>query len=251
MANGSLDLTTVTAPNPGPMTLEGTNTYLVGREPTLVIDPGPADESHVEVILEAIEARGGHSGIVTTHDHGDHSGALSLMDEAPSRLEEGEEVGGLRAISTPGHAEDHFCLILEPGHPAHQDESVGRVVFVGDLLLGTGSGLVPPRSEGGSLADYLDSLRKVRDLGPDLLYPGHGPVIELPDEVIGRYIEHRLEREARLIEALASGERSRGVLLDNVWDDVPTELRPAAALAMEAHLEKLHDDGVVEFDSIV
>lgn len=250
MSEGSLDLTTVTAPNPGPMTLDGTNTYLVGRKPTLVIDPGPADESHVEVLLAAIEARGGHAGLITTHGHSDHSGALGLIDEPAAELEDGAVVGGLRALATPGHAEDHFCLILDPGHPAHLDESVGRVVFVGDLLLGTGSGLVPPRSEGGSLTDYLDSLHKLRELEPDLLYAGHGPVIEHPAEVIDRYIEHRLEREARLIRALDSGERSRERLLDLVWDDVPAELRPAAALAMQAHLEKLEEDGFVRLETI-
>jgi glyoxylase-like metal-dependent hydrolase (beta-lactamase superfamily II) len=249
MASGSLDLTTITAPNPGPMTLTGTNTYLVGRNPTLVIDPGPADESHVEIVLEAIESRGGHAGVILTHGHGDHSDSLGLMRETAVLLEDSIDVGGLQAVATPGHATDHFCLILDPGHPAHGDESVGRVIFVGDLLLGTGSGLVPPRSEGGSLADYLDSLQKVRDLEPDLLYPGHGPVIEDPTDTIAAYIQHRLDREGRLIEALESGERSRARLLDLVWDDVPAELRPAAALAMQAHLEKLIDDGVPGADS--
>lgn len=250
MASGSLDLTAITAPNPGPMTLTGTNTYLVGRAPTLVIDPGPADESHVEIVLEAIESRGGHAGIILTHGHGDHSDALRLMRETAVALEDSIAVGGLRAIATPGHATDHFCLILDPGHPAHGDESVGRVVFVGDLLLGTGSGLVPPRSEGGSLADYLDSLRKVRDLEPDLLHPGHGPVIEDPVGTIDTYIQHRLDREGNLIGALTAGERSREKLLDLVWDDVPDELRPAAALAMQAHLEKLEDEGLISADEL-
>jgi len=250
MAQPTLDLTTITAPNPGPMTLTGTNTYLVGRGPTLVIDPGPADEAHVEIVLEAIESRGGHGGIVVTHRHGDHSDALGLMQETAVTLADSEEVGGLRAVATPGHAVDHFCLILEPEHPAHREESVGRVVFVGDLLLGTGSGLVPPRAEGGSLADYLDSLRRVRALEPDLLYPGHGPVIEDPTGVIDAYLQHRLDREGRLIEALDTGERSRERLLDLVWDDVPAELRPAAALAMQAHLEKLIDDGLLAADSL-
>lgn len=250
MANGLLDLTTITAPNPGPMTLTGTNTYLIGREPTLVIDPGPADESHVEVVLEAIESRGGHGGIILTHSHADHSAALELMQEAAVELIDSKEVGGLEAVATPGHATDHFCLILDPGHEAHHEESVGRVVFVGDLLLGTGSGLVPPRSEGGSLADYLNSLRKVRDLDADLLYPGHGPVIEDPASLIDEYIEHRLDREGRLIEALQAGERSRDALLDLVWDDVPPQLRPAAGLAMQAHLEKLLDEGVAGAEEV-
>ena len=251
VAAGSLDLTKITAPNPGPMTLDGTNTYLIGREPTLVIDPGPADESHVEIVSAAIEERGGHGGIILTHRHGDHSDALELMMETETRLEDGMIVGGLTAVASPGHAPDHFCLVLDPGHPSHLDETVGRVVFVGDLMLGTGSGLVPPRSQGGSLADYLDSLRRIRDLEPDLLYPGHGPAIEDPGTTIDSYLSHRLERESRLKDALESGERSREGLLDLVWDDVPDELRPAAALAMQAHIEKLADEGFTSAESLI
>jgi glyoxylase-like metal-dependent hydrolase (beta-lactamase superfamily II) len=90
----------------------------------------------------------------------------------------------------------------------------------------------------------------LRALEPDLLYPGHGPVIEDPAAVIDTYLQHRLDREGRLIEVLDAGERSREKLLDLVWNDVPAELRPAAALAMQAHLEKLIDDGLLAADSL-
>lgn len=232
------------------MTLEGTNTYLVGRAPTLVIDPGPADESHVEVLTATIDHRGGHGGILLTHSHRDHRDALDLMREREVTLEDGQIHGGLRAVATPGHAQDHFCLVLDPGHPAHQDPSVGRVVFTGDLILGAGSGLVPPRSQGGSLADYLDSLRRIRQLDSDLLYPGHGPVIEDPAAAIDSYIHHRLEREEGLVAALGEGERSRERLLDRVWSDVPDLLRPAADLALQAHLEKLSEEGMTAADEV-
>jgi glyoxylase-like metal-dependent hydrolase (beta-lactamase superfamily II) len=112
-----------------------------------------------------------------------------------------------------------------------------RVCFTGDLILGAGSTIVPP--SGGSLAAYLDSLRRVGELDLELLCPGHGPYVTDPKRKIEEYVAHRLERERKLVVALEAGERSRARLLDLAWDDVPAELRPMAAIAMEAHLEKL------------
>jgi glyoxylase-like metal-dependent hydrolase (beta-lactamase superfamily II) len=140
-------------------------------------------------------------------------------------------VGPLTALPTPGHARDHVVFTW------------GDVCFCGDLILGEGSSIVPPAVFGGSLSDYMASLERVRDLGARLLAPGHGPLIEDPAAKIDEYLAHRTEREERLLAALDSGERSRGRLLDAVWDDVPQVLRPAAAVAMEAHLEKLGAEG--------
>ncbi len=117
------------------------------------------------------------------------------------------------------------------------------VCFCGDLILGEGSSIVPPAAFGGSLADYMRSLRRVRELDVVLLAPGHGPLITAPKAKIDEYIAHREEREARLVAALDAGERSRARLLDAAWDDVPEILRPAAAMAMQAHLEKLEAEG--------
>ncbi len=108
-------------------------------------------------------------------------------------------------------------------------------------MLGRGSSFVPPG--GGSLAAYLDSLERLRAADLELLYPGHGPLIEDPAAKIDEYLEHRLMRERRLLAELEKGERSRARLLALVWDDVPDELRPAAAVVMQAHLEKLEAEG--------
>jgi glyoxylase-like metal-dependent hydrolase (beta-lactamase superfamily II) len=239
------------------MTLEGTNTYLVGRDPAYVIDPGPAIDSQLEAIQAAAAERGGIAGILLTHSHADHSAAVPLLD-APllwgwvSDTDESaipdasvlpgthtvsvgqdtyREVGPFTALSSPGHAADHVCFVR------------GEVCFCGDLILGHGSSIVPPQAMGGSLADYMRSLEAVRALDAELLCPGHGPWITDPAGKIEEYAAHRLDRERKLVEALDGGERSRERLLDVAWGDVPEPLRPAAALAMEAHLERLEAQG--------
>jgi len=233
------DVTRLVAPNPGPMTLEGTNTYVVGREPAVVIDPGPADRGHVEVVRSTAEERGGIGSVLLTHSHGDHAGGVELLGVEPERPSDGESAAGLTAIATPGHAPDHLCFLLEPGHSAAGPDARAATCFAGDLILGEGSTFVPPRERGGSLTAYLDSLRRLRALELELIYPGHGPEITDPAAKIDEYIEHRLDRESRLVAALERGERSRGRLLAEVWDDVPEPLLPVAAVVMEAHLEKL------------
>jgi glyoxylase-like metal-dependent hydrolase (beta-lactamase superfamily II) len=219
------DLERIVAPNPSPMTLDGTNTYVVGRDPATVIDPGPADESHIQRVRDEAEARGGLGDVLLTHSHFDHAEGAPLLSETARVPQDGEVVAGLEAIGTPGHAEDHVCFLI------------GKVLFTGDLILGEGSTIVPP--DGGSLAAYLDSLHRVAELDLALLAPGHGPLVDDPAAKIAEYIEHRMMRERRLLEQFERGERSRAVLLRAVWDDVPEELLPAAAEVMKAHLQKL------------
>lgn len=225
------------ADNPGPMTLTGTNTYLVGTDPCWVIDPGPEDPRHVAAIEAAVRERGGAAGVLLTHSHNDHTGAVEtlgvevvgLVDGL--RFEIGPSTGSwLTAVATPGHAVDHFCFFTDDG-----------VCFSGDLILGWGSTYVPP--DGGSLAAYMDSLRLVAAREPGLICPGHGPWITDPPAKIGEYLEHRESRERGLVEALDRGERSRMSLLEEVWSDVPELLRPAAAVVMEAHIQKLGNEG--------
>jgi glyoxylase-like metal-dependent hydrolase (beta-lactamase superfamily II) len=225
------DVQRLTAPNPGPMTLDGTNTYVVGRDPAVVIDPGPDDAGHIEAIREVVEGRGGIGTVLLTHSHSDHAGGVEALGLEPARPADGENVAGLRALATPGHAADHFCFLLD------------RACFTGDLILGEGSTIVGPREMGGSLVDYMRSLEKLRALDLTTLYPGHGPEVTDPEAKIAEYIEHRMMRERRLVAALERGERSKAALLAEVWDDVPEQLRGAAAIAMQAHLEKLEDEG--------
>lgn len=214
------------APNPGPMTLAGTNTYLFGANPCAVIDPGPDDAGHLDAIRAAAEKRGGIGVVLLTHGHGDHADGAERLGVEVIRPGDGEEHAGLRAVATPGHSPDHVCLMTGDG-----------VCFSGDLVLGTGSTFVPP--DGGSLAAYMDSLRRMQAEPIELIAPGHGPWIVDPAAKLAEYIEHREMRERRLLAALERGERSRDALLDEAWSDVPAELREAAAMVMEAHLDKL------------
>ena len=228
-----LDFERLVAPNPGPMTLEGTNTYVVGRNPCWVIDPGPEDHGHLDRIRAEGEARGGISGYLLTHGHADHSEAVEAFGYPPA-------VGApFEQIATPGHANDHIAFFAD------------GVCFCGDLILGHGSAIVPPKEMGGSLADYMESLAKVAALGAQVLAPGHGPLIDDPSAKIDEYIKHRLMREQLLVEALESRERSRERLLAAAWSDVPEAMRPAAAFAMQAHLEKLADEDRVVLSGLV
>jgi glyoxylase-like metal-dependent hydrolase (beta-lactamase superfamily II) len=211
------------------MTLEGTNTYLVGADPVTVIDPGSADPGHLDAIRAAGDERGGIGLVLLTHSHADHTNGAEELGAEVVLPVGGESHGGLRAVATPGHAADHVAFLGGDG-----------VCFAGDLVLGLGSTIVPPG--GGSLAAYMSSLRLLQAEPIDLIAPGHGPWITDPAAKLAEYLEHREMRERRLVEALDAGERSRAALLQTVWDDVPLELLPMAAMAMEAHLEKLEEE---------
>lgn len=211
------------------MTLEGTNTYLVGRDPAYVIDPGPADDDHIDAIHSEGARRGGIAAVLLTHSHADHAAAAGLLQAPLLRAWPGEAAGPFEVIATPGHADDHVCFVAE------------RTCFAGDLILGEGSSFVPP--DGGSLTAYLSSLRLIQEIELELIYPGHGPPITDPEAKIAEYIEHRLERERKLVEALQRGERSRRRLLAAAWDDVPERMHPVAAIVMQAHLDKLEAEG--------
>jgi glyoxylase-like metal-dependent hydrolase (beta-lactamase superfamily II) len=216
----------VRAPNPSVLTLDGTNSYVVGR---WVVDPGPSIPSHLDAVRDA--AADGIEGVVLTHSHADHSEAADAFD-APAVLPgDGDTVGPFTALGTPGHSADSVCLLL------------GRICFTGDTVLGEGSVFIAPGE--GSLSAYLDSLRRLRALDLEVLCPGHGPCVWDPAAKLDEYIAHRLDRERRLVEALEAGLRSFDELLDAAWSEVPAELRPAARLTLEAHLEKLRLEGRV------
>ncbi len=214
----------VRAPNPSALTLEGTNTYVVGR---WVVDPGPADQGHLDAVRRA--AVDGIEGVVLTHDHADHAGGAAQLGAPVSLPGEGEAVGPFRALATPGHSPDSVCLVA------------GRACFTGDTVLGSGSVFIAPGE--GSLSAYLDSLRRLRELELEVLCPGHGPYVWDPGAKLDEYIAHRLSRERRLLEALDAGLRTRDELLDSAWSDAPPELRDFAALSLASHLEKLAEEG--------
>jgi glyoxylase-like metal-dependent hydrolase (beta-lactamase superfamily II) len=159
-------------------------------------------------------------------------GARGAVDAV---IGDGDAAGPFTAVATPGHAPDHLAYVLPDG-----------AAFSGDAVLGRGSvGVTPGKGAEGrsSLGAYLDGLRRLREYPMTTIYPGHGPIVDDPLAKIDEYLDHRLDRERRLIAALDGGARSVDAMLDQVWDDVPPELRPAAAVTLAAHLEKLEEDG--------
>ncbi len=232
----------IRASNPGPYSLTGTNSWVVGRNPAWLVDPGPALEEHLAALVEELDARGGLGGIALTHDHLDHTeGVPELRGRFPQapvgaargdidrQLSDGATFGPLLVLASPGHAADHLIFIS------------GHVAFTGDAVLGQGSVFISP--DPGALTGYLEALARLRELELALLCPGHGPIVTDPAGKLDEYIAHRLERERRLIAALNAGKRNERELLDSAWDDAPAELRPAAAVTLAAHLDKLADEG--------
>lgn len=237
------DVVCIRADNPSLFTLTGTNTWIVGRDHAWVIDPGPALPEHAAAVIAEVERRGGLAGIALTHDHADHTGALPALrahfgpaapvaaarGDVELLLSDGDSAGPLQALSTPGHAPDHLAFLH------------GTIAFTGDAVLGSGSVFVMP--DPGALAGYLAGLARLRAREPALLCPGHGPLVEDPQAKLDEYVAHRLERERLLLEALDRGARSTDELLDAAWSDAPAALRPAAAVTLAAHLDKLADEG--------
>jgi glyoxylase-like metal-dependent hydrolase (beta-lactamase superfamily II) len=229
----------VLAPNPAPFTLDGTRSWLVGE--TLMIDPGPAIDSHVDALLAAQPRV---ATILVTHRHADHapaavdvarrSGARILapegvLDDAivERRLVDGEAIecegAVITAIATPGHTAEHF--------------------FTGDTILGEGTTAIFPPD--GVMADYMASLRKLRALAPRAIYPGHGPVRTDAVEWIDYYIAHREERERQILEALGEGPLGVAELRARIYPDLHAELRSAAEMQLLAHARHLADRGLV------
>lgn len=242
------DIVLVRADNPSPLTLTGTNTWIVGRDPCWVVDPGPALDAHLDALVVEIERRGGAGGIAVTHDHFDHAegteglrvrlgGTVPVAAArlaANVRLADGDAFGPLRAIATPGHAPDHLAF------------ACGDVLFTGDAVLGEGTAFLFP--EPGALHAYLQALEHLRALEAEVICPGHGPVIRDPRAKLDEYLAHRLDREARLVAGLEEGRRTVDALLDAAWDDVPDALRPVAAVTLATHLDKLADEGRLPAD---
>lgn len=250
------------ARNPGFMTGPGTNTYLVGIGPYLVIDPGPEDSVHVERILSATGRR--IDAVLATHTHPDHSPAANAIAAAtgakimgkhtpvhgrqdasfaPSReLGDGDEVAvdgfTLRAVHTPGHASNHLCYLLQGS----------GLLFTGDHLMQGSTVVIGPPD--GSMSEYLHSLARLQQEPVTRLAPGHGLVIEDAQAEIVRIIAHRLQREAKVVERLGrAGTATVDTLVASVYDDVDPRLHPVAKSSLLAHLLKLEQEGRVVRDS--
>jgi glyoxylase-like metal-dependent hydrolase (beta-lactamase superfamily II) len=210
----------VRAPNPSPLTLSGTNTYIVDG---WVIDPGPDIPSHLDAVAAAVETP---HGILLTHDHADHSEAAAPLAERLGVEVVAPQAGPFDVIALPGHADDHVVFLA------------GRHAFTGDAVLGEGSVFVS-----GRLREYLDGLKRLRALDLERIHPGHGDEVDDPNAKLDEYLAHRLDRENKLLAALESGAESEDELLDAAWADAPAAVRPFAAITLRAHLDKLREEG--------
>jgi glyoxylase-like metal-dependent hydrolase (beta-lactamase superfamily II) len=235
------DVVGIRADNSGPFSLSGTNSWIVGREPAWLIDPGPDLPDHLDAISEEIDERGGLAAIMLTHDHSDHSEAVPEMLRrfspspfaaargATTVLADGDRYGPFDVLAVPGHAPDHLVFLFDD------------VAFTGDVVLGEGSVFIAP--DPGALSGYLDGLRRLLERTPAVLAPGHGPVVTDARAKLTEYIEHRAARERALLAALDGGARTIDAMVAAAWGDAPAQLRPAVEVTLAAHLDKLEDEG--------
>jgi len=246
----------ITAPNPGPLTGPGTNTYILGKEKIILLDPGPDDPSHLENILSAVDHK--ITTILVTHTHDDHSpaakplaektGALLIGAEhlddgyqdrtfhADRKIHHGELLSTgeltIEAIHTPGHVGNHFCYFLK------EEE----MLFTGDHIMeGSTVVIIPPS---GDMADYIASLELLKRYPIQSMAPGHGHLILQPMDYIDHLIAHRLKREQKVIEGLKkSSEISLENLTKIVYEDVDPAMHGIASISLWAHLLKLQKEG--------
>lgn len=236
-----MNIRSITAPNPGPFTLDGTRTYLI--DDSIVIDPGPDIESHVDAIVDAMPAL---TTIFITHRHGDHAPAAvplkqrtharivappGVLDETDRIVRSGEVVEGLEVIATPGHTSEHVCYLTPDGD-----------LFTGDTILGFGTTAIFPPD--GNMRDYITSLRTLRAREPKRIWPAHGPTRDDAVALIDEYIAHRLQREQQVIEALKQGAKTTAEIRQAIYPDLDPRLTRAAEIQITAHLEKLKEEGI-------
>jgi glyoxylase-like metal-dependent hydrolase (beta-lactamase superfamily II) len=247
--------------NPGVFTGPGTNTYLVGTGPKrILLDTGEGRPAYLDVLERACERAGvtGLQEIVLTHGHPDHMGGVPGVLErfGPLRVSKlpwpgNDEKYGcelttigdgavvrtagatLRAVHTPGHAQDHLCFMLEEE----------QALFSGDNVLGVGTTVIP--AQGGDLLDYMSSLGRLLDEAPRAIYPAHGPRIADGEAKIREYIAHRREREAQILAALGEGLSRIPDMVRRIYAAYPESLHGAAAMSVASHLRKLEREGRV------
>jgi glyoxylase-like metal-dependent hydrolase (beta-lactamase superfamily II) len=234
----------VVAPNPGPYTGPGTNTWVLDAGPVVaVIDPGPDDDAHLQAVNKRLAGRT-VAVVLVTHSHPDHlplAERLATPHHASIRrypeLGDGDvvRVGSLNltALHTPGHSADHLCFLI----------GEDRAVFTGDLVLGRGSSMVTYPE--GDVAAYLRSLDRLAALEPRILFPGHWDPVPDAMAKIAEYKAHRLERETQVLTEVRRGPGTTAELTERVYGELDEKLMQAAEMTLRAHLRKLVEDGLV------
>ncbi|MEA2556969.1 MAG: hypothetical protein QOG88_507 [Actinomycetota bacterium] len=241
-----LRITRVLAPNADMYTLDGTNTWVVGDAPSIVIDPGPEIPEHLE---DVAKLAGRVAFVLVTHDHPDHApGAATFAGRVGAPLHAWRLAGAdrirdhqvfrgggfaLTALHTPGHTSDHV-VFYEAGE---------RALFTGDAVVGRGTSFIDPPD--GDLRQYLRSLKLMQELDPRTIYPGHGPVVFRAHDKLKEYVEHRAERERQIVVSLAAGARTIEEIVGEIYAGYPPEVLPLAGRSVLAHLLKLESEGAV------
>ena len=258
------------ARNPSAFTFTGTQTYIVGDEELVVIDPGPAQDDHVAAIVEAAAGRT-IAVIACTHTHRDHSPAAALLkaatgapvigcaalslatvgpradaafdaDYAPDRVfEDGEAIefdGGKRivAVATPGHTSNHLCY-------AFDGEGAGGALFTGDHVMGWSTTVVVPPD--GDMGDYMASLDKLRQRDDRIFFPAHGPPVTNPKQYLRGLIGHRMQRERQILRLVGEGVAQVPDIVAAAYPGLDPRLVPAAGGSVSAHLVDLERRGLV------
>ncbi len=268
----AIGLRRIVAPNAGPFTFKGTNTYVIGQGDVTVVDPGPDDEQHRAALLTALGEKGERiTHILLTHAHPDHSlgipalkaltGAVTLgfgrdikegvqsprtasgkdlIDTGfrpDRRLADGEKLQlgqcNITALHTPGHAPDHLCFALPDA----------RILLSGDHVMGWNTSVVAPPE--GHMGDYLKSLEKLLSRDDLIYFPGHGGRAEEPQRLVKAFIVHRRWREAEIIQCLRDGLNTLHQIVPRIYAQLDSALHGAAALSVYAHIERLHETGRV------
>ncbi len=267
------DIRCILAPNPSPMTFHGTNTYILGQGEVCIIDPGPVSDDHLQAIRDALDPDERVAAILCTHAHLDHTPlaarlsdkvnapvyafGTALAGESPSMaalrasgalgggegidhgfepdntLADGEvlEIGQLtlHAIWTPGHLSNHLCF------------REGDRLFSGDHVMEWATSMISPPD--GDLNAFMASLRKLQTTPSRVFYPAHGGPVLAPDARLKELYDHRLKREAQIMDALAANSGTAAELAAGIYTDVPEALLPAATRNVLAHLIALADQG--------